>query len=218
MNHGKSTYSLLVGFLIPLVLLSGCATTKGKVSDGNYYAPLNNFVMPLPRPFIGGLRIQDRNDPDGGLVSALDDMGNNQGVTYLRLPANPEALLSDPAKRDSAYRGFVHDYALPNLYRPVSPQSKLVHEEFLYSGQDRAFFAVVVFPELSSVMDAKTGKRADSARALMVFDKNGFMYMLHTEMITALTFRKVNPASLTNSDLEAARSNLQRMRASIRFQ
>jgi hypothetical protein len=35
---------------------------------------------------------------------------------------------------DSAYRGFVHDYALPALFRPVSAQSKIVHEEFLGSG------------------------------------------------------------------------------------
>jgi len=31
-------------------------------------------------------------------------------------------------------------------------------------------------------MDGKTGKRRDSVRALLVFDKNKFMYMLHSEI------------------------------------
>ena len=209
------TIVAVCGVVIPLLVLSGCATTKGKVSDGNYYAPLNNFVIPLPTPLFGGLRIQDNNDAEGGMVSFHDDTGNNEGVTYVRLPANAETVHSDPAKRDSAYRSFVHDYALPGLFLPVSSESKLVHEEFLYSGPDRAFLAVVVIPEGSTLMDVKAGKRLESVRALLVFDKSGFMYMLHTEMMTA--FSKADAASLSAKDLETARTELQRMRTSIRF-
>jgi hypothetical protein len=214
MNSGKSIVVLLFfGIVIPLLFLSGCATTKGKVSDGSYYAPLGNFVLPLDR---GNIRIQDKNDERSGIVSVLDDMGNNEGITYASLPATAEGVLNDPAKRDSAYRGFVHDYALLTYFQPVSAQSKIVHEEFLGSGPDRAFFAVAVIPEISSVLDGKTGKRWDSVRALLVFYNNKFMYMLHSEINTV--FGPVNAASLTNKDLEAARKKMQRMRASIRFQ
>ena len=213
MNNVRSMNLLFFGIVIPFLFFSGCATTKGKVSDGNYHAPLGNFVLPLDR---GNIRIQDNNDARSGMVSVLDDMGNNEGVTYVGLPANAEAIHNDPAKRDSAYRGFVYDYALPSLFRPVSAQSKVVHEEFLGSGLDRAFFAVVVIPEASSAMDAKTGKRWDSIRALLVFDKNKFIYMLHSEINTV--FDPVNAASLKDKDLEAARKKMQRMRGSIRFQ
>ena len=212
-ESGNSVNLLCLGIVIPLLLLSGCATTKGKVSDGSYHAPLGNFVLPVDR---GNIRIQDKNDARSGMVSVLDDMGNNEGITYVSLPANAEAVHNDPAKMDSAYRGFVHDYALPALFRPVSAQSKNVHEEFLGSGLDRAFFAVAVIPEASSVMDGKTGKRRDSVRALLVFDKNKFMYMLHSEINTV--FDPVNAASLTKSDLGAARSKMLRMRGSVRFQ
>jgi len=95
-------------------------------------------------------------------------------------------------------------------------QSKIVHEEFLGSDLDRAFFAVAVIPEASSIMDPKMGKKWDSVRALLVFDKNKFMYMLHSEINTVLD--PVHAASLTDKDLEAARKAMQRMRASIRFQ
>lgn len=131
MKSGKPVNLLCLGIVIPLLLLSGCATTKGKVSDGSYHAPLGNFVLPLDR---GNIRIQDKNDARSGMVSVLDDMGNNEGITYVSLPANAEAVHNDPARMDSAYRGFVHDYALPALFRPVAAQSKIVHEEFLGSG------------------------------------------------------------------------------------
>ena len=189
------------------------ATTQGKVSGGSYYAPLGNFVLPLDR---ANIRIQDKNDARNGMVSALDDMGNNEGVTYVAFPEDAEAIQSDPARRDSAYRGFVHDYALPSLFRPVSAQSNIVHEEFLGSGVDRVFFAIAVIPGASSIVDGRTGKRRDSVRALLVFDKNRFMYMLHSEINTV--FGPVNAASLASNDLEAARKRMQRMRESIRFQ
>ena len=78
MKSGNSVNLLCLGIVIPLLLLSGCATTKGKVSDGSYHAPLGNFVLPLDR---GNIRIQDKNDARSGMVSVLDDMGNNEGIT-----------------------------------------------------------------------------------------------------------------------------------------
>jgi hypothetical protein len=149
------------------------------------------------------------------MVSVLDEMGNNQGVTYVRLPATADAVRDDPEKRDAAYRGFVHDYALPALFVPVSPGSRVTHEEVLGSGPERAFFAIAVLPEASSVVDGNTGKKWDSVRALLVFDEKGFMYMLHSEINTV--FDPVNADSLKEKDLESARRAVQSLRASIRF-
>jgi len=218
MKSQRDLFLIALLLFVPLSLLAGCATTKGKVADGNYSSPLNNFVIPLPTPFIGSLRIQDRNDADTGIVSFLDDFGNNNGVTYLRLTPDLDAVFNDPARRDSAYRSFVHDYAMKHYFLPVSAQSKIVREEFLYAGPERAFFAIVAIPEVSSVMDMKAGKRLDSHRALLVFDKKGFMYMLHTELVTALTLKKTSSSSLEDKDIGPAQNTLQRMRASIRFQ
>lgn len=213
MRSGRYMSGSCFGAAILLLLSSGCSTTRGKVSDGSYHAPLGNFVLPLDR---GNLRIQDRSEARNGMVSVLDDMGNNEGVTYVGLPVTSGADRRDPARVDVEYRSFVHEYALPSLFRPVSPRSSIVHEEFLGSGPDRAFFAVAVIPEASSVMDGKTGKRRDSVRALLVFDHNQFRYMLHSEMNTI--FDPVDAASLANKDLEAARTRMQRMRTSIHFQ
>lgn len=198
---------------IPFLILAACATTAGKVSDGNYYAPRGDFVLPIDR---GNVKVQDRVDELGGLVSVVDDMGNNYGVTYVLIPPGSADLRNDPAKLDAELSSFVHEYVLPGVFRPVSPRSTVDHEEFLGTGPDRAFFAVATVPEISSIVDGKTGKRWDSVRSLLVFDKNRHVYMLHSEMNTALG--PVNAAALTSKDLDAARKRMQRLRESIRFQ
>lgn len=214
MKRYRFAFLTVFKILIPLLFVSGCATTKGRISGGNYHAPLSNFVMPLPKGV--GLRIQDNYDKDGGMVSFHDDFGNNQGVTYLRLPANADSVHADPTKRDAAYRGFVHDYAMPSLFRPVSSQSKVVAEEFLGAGPERAYFAVVVIPEGSTLMDLKTKKRLDSFRGVLVFDEKGFMYMLSSEMSSV--FEKTDPSSMDDKRLKAAQNTLQHMRKAISFQ
>lgn len=220
MNRQSCARVWFVAILLALVV-SGCATslmgtTKGRVSEGNYYSPLENFVLPLPTPMFGDVRIQDRNDAQSGLVSVLDDMGNNEGVTYVSLSGEAGTIQILPEGVDSVYRSFVYEYVLPGLFQPVSPQSKVVHEEFLDSRPDRAFFAIAVIPGASSLMDGKTGKLVESVRALLAFDDGKYMYMLHLEMNTGLS--RVNSDSLTEGDLAGARSALKTMRASIRFQ
>jgi hypothetical protein len=96
-----------------------------------------------------------------------------------------------------------------------APLGNFVLEEVLGSGPERAFFAVAVLPEASSVVDGSTGKKWDSVRALLVFDENGFMYMLHSEINTV--FDPVKADSLKEKDLESARRAVQSLRASIRF-
>lgn len=194
--------------------VAGCAPGMTNVSGGNYRAPLNNFVMPVPSG--SGTKINERHDERSGAVSFYDEFGNNESVFYGRLPADAGATLGDATKRDAAYRGFLHDYLMPSYFLPVSANAKVVREEFLYAGPDRAYFAVVVIPEASAVVDGQTGKRRDAVRDLMVFYQNSFMYALSWEFTDV--FEKVAPAPLLNSRVEASQTALRRMRQSIRFQ
>jgi hypothetical protein len=43
-------------------------------------------------------------------------------------------------------------------------------------------FAVVNIPEGSSMLDVKAGKNLDSTRGLLIFAKNGFIYMLGKQL------------------------------------
>jgi len=222
MTHRRSIRGLFVGLLLPLVT-SACAgtmmsSTKGKVSDGNYYSPLGNFVMPLHAGMFGPPRINDSLDTEGkgGVVSALDDTGANRGVTYQPLDGAAGSAPVDPEKQDLIYRSFVFDYVLPNYYKPVSPHARVVHEEYLDSGPGRAFFAIAVIPGASSMMDGKTGARLDSIRALLVFQRGAFIYMLHQEMNTS--FGRVSADAISEKEVADNKKGVKALRESIRFQ
>ena len=192
---------------------TACHAGPGRVADGKYYAPLDNFVVPVPG-FVG-LRVQDESDQTGGMVAFHGDLGGNRGVTYVRLPEGMDQAMSSEARRDATYRSFVHDYALSSLFRRASPQAKIVWEESVNQGEERALFAVVDIPGASTLLDAKTGKRLDSVRALLVFHRHDFIYMVSDELNSAL--ESVDPAALGNERLLAARVALEAMRAEMTF-
>ncbi len=204
---------LALALVAVLAFAPACLAGQGRVADGKYYGPLDNFVVPLPK--LVGLRVQDESDPSGGMVAFHGDLGGNRGVTYVRLPEGMGAAMSDAARRDATYRSFVHDYALPSLFRRASLQAKIVWEEPVNQGAERALFAVVDIPGASTLLDAKTNKRLDSVRALLVFQRRDFIYMLSDELNSAL--ESVDPAALGNERLLAARVALEAMRAEMSF-
>ena len=180
---------------------------------GKYQSPLNNFSITLPNWV--GLKIQDQNDNEGGRVSFLDDFGNLWAVTYLRMPTDSSSVFGDPDRHDRAYRGFVSDYAMPVLFRKSVPDSSVVKDEFIDARGIRVYFVVVNIPGASNILDPKKNQRLDSIRGLMVFDKNGFIYMLETEMNSV--FSPTYASSLTAKQVERAQATLVRIKESMTF-
>lgn len=213
-----SVFRILASFLICLVVVGHAgAATKGRVVEGRYHSPLDNFSMPLRKAM--GMRIQDDNDADGGRVSFPDDWGYLEAVTYLRVPVEATAALDDPEQRDAIYRSFINDYAMQTLFLPASPQTAVVRDEFIEAGGGQAYFVIVNIPGASAMIDAKKKKRTkprlDSVRALLVFDKNGFMYMLESEMNYSVS--PTSASSLSTSQLERAQDNLRKLKESMTF-
>ena len=215
----KPFVRLFVLALLPFVGV-GCATaTKGTVSGGVYQSPLNNFTVVVPRTGPG-LKIQDQNDNEGGRVSFHDDFGNVVAITYSRLPEGSETVFKDSEKRDAVYSGFLKVFAVPKLFSRVTPDARVVREEFQDNGDNRVFFAVVSLPGGSTLVDRKQNKRLDSVRGILVFHKGGFIYMLENEMNNGLSnvFNKVNPSSLTPKQIEMTQSALNRVKGTMVFQ
>lgn len=176
-------------FVLPLVLVvTGCATTKGKVTAGRYYAPSSNFNMTVPN-FVQP-RIQDDYDESGGYVSFIGQLGGLSSVFYERLPAEVKAIASDPNRQESVYRAYLHEQAMPNIFRRASPQSSLLHEEVLGAGADKAYFAVVMIPEASNSFDVKANRRFDSVRGLLIFIEGAYLYMLTEETGHTIEWRR----------------------------
>ena len=210
-------WALMLGLLCVGVLEG--ATAAGKVSNGVYFSPLNNFTIPVPN--WRSLKIQDRNDDDFSIVSFLDraDLfpAPLQSIVTLRLTAEVEPVFLDPSKRDAALEGFLTGFAMPHLFQNVAPRTTIVHREFLDEGDRRFHFAVVNIPEGHTFLhNPKKGKQDDSVSGLLIFHNKGFMYLVRVEMKT-LSNVGLDASSLSLKDLESARKSLLRTMGTMKF-
>lgn len=165
-----------VSFAAILLFLGGCTTTRGQISDGRYISPLGNFTVPLPDGM--GLRVQEKGEKDWGSVAFHDDFGSFKSIFYLHL--SPESLKTqnDPIKQRAILVSFLNDFAMPSLFKPVSPSANILHREHVNVGDYNAYFAVVEIPDGSTMFDVRANKRYDTKRGLLIFVKGEFMYML----------------------------------------
>lgn len=195
------------------LVIAGCATTKGTISGGKYQSPLNNFSVALPNWI--NLKIRDQNDANGGSVSFHDDLGNLWAITYLRLSAGSDAAFIDNEKRYVAYRDYFNSIAVPAFSNRTSKGIRTVREEFLGEGKNKIYFALIDLPEGSVLIDPKKHQQFDAIKGLLIFDRNGFIYMVENEMSSV--FGRVDPSTLTTKQLEPLQETLNRLKDSIIF-
>lgn len=178
MVNVRATHIMRV-LAVGLLFLAGCAATRGGSSSKIYTAPKGNFTLPVPAMgLFGGTTVQDQADEEIGYVSFHGDLGKVKSITYLKLPSTWVDDFADLAIREAALRGFLHDYAMPVLFEPVSPVTEILAEDLLGAPAQSEYFAVVKIPEGSTLEDAKTGRRLESTRALLIFPRGEYMYML----------------------------------------
>ena len=208
----KQSYRLCMLMLLSLVV-AGCATTKGTAGGGKYQSPLNNFTVALPN--WTNLKIRDQNDGNSGSVSFHDDLGNLSAITYLRLPADAVTTFKDDEKRYAAYRDYFNNVAVPVFSGRAAKGMRTVREELLDDGKNKIYFALIDLPEGSALADPKKNQRFDAMKGLLIFDRNGFIYMVENEMSSV--FGRVDPSSLTAKQLELLQEALKRLKDSMVF-
>jgi len=207
-----------LGVALGALGLAGCAglPTKGRVAGGRYQSPMNNFSIALPA--LSDAQVEDRVEPEvnpiGGSVIFRAATGEFWLVDYMRLPEGFAARLNTPDKQDEAHRRYLARYALSGV-DGASPQSAVVKEEALEADGARAYFAVINIPEGSRLIDGKTNRRLDSVRGLLVFDRDGYMYMLGCEMNFA--GHRVDAAELTDEQVKDAQATLELMKGNMAF-
>ncbi len=220
-SHNRWRRALAIA-LIGLVA-TACVAVSTDASARDYRSPLGNFTVTVPSGL--GMRTNQQHDREGGRVSFHDDFGSLSAISYWRPPADHAELISDPARRDLAYSNYLHAVVMPDMFRPASASARVLHEEFLGEpGVGREYFAVVDLPEGAALMDARTGRRLDSVRALLIFETGGFMYVLESEIgggVFALGQARPNAVSsdapLDDAALQNARDILHRFRETIAF-
>jgi hypothetical protein len=172
----NATVITLVTFVAISLLLGSCATTSGQIADGRYFSPLSNFSVPIPDGL--GLRVQEEGTTEGGGVAFHDDFGSLKSIFYLRLSPETLKTQNDPIQQRVILVSFLDDFAMPNLFKPVSPGANILHREHLNVGDYNAYFAIVEIPGGSTMFDVRSNKGFDTKRGLLIFVNGGFMYML----------------------------------------
>jgi len=195
--------------ILSVLLISGCfgLLLKGKVVENRYYSPMNNFSIALPT--LTEMEIEDQSDHAGGGVTFRSSTGMFWLVNYRKLTADVASKFGSPEKRDEAYRAYVTDVPLLKAQR-FSPNSSIVKDEFIDTHGSRRYFAVLNIPEGSRLVHPVTNRRFDSVRGLVVFEKNGFIYMLGCEMnyvghptyASRLTDKQIGEAKETLGSIE----------------
>jgi hypothetical protein len=107
-------------------------------------------------------------------------------ITYRRLTEDSDGVLNDVDKRKAAVRSFLHDYALPELFQPVSEDTEILLEEFVGTSKATEYFAVIRIPAGAIERNA-LGERLDSIRALLIFPYENYMYMLGFDNMTVIS-------------------------------
>lgn len=199
-------------------LTAATAWAAGKVVDGYYHSPFNNFSVTVPQ--WRGLTIQDRNDADFAIVTFLDRSdipAPLRSIICLRLPADAEPMLETQEKRDVLYQRFFYGFALPAVFQSVAPRTSVAQQELIGDGEARFYFAVINIPEAHTALrNPRENKQEDSVSALLIFHNKGFMYLLRTEMKSIFN-PTLKASSLTPGELESARKALMQIKDAMRF-
>jgi hypothetical protein len=167
---------------------------KGSVTDGIYTDPLKNFNCLFPSLTTGptGKVLEDETSPDGGRVTFFDDFGTLLSVHYFNVGEPP--LFENPEKRKT-YLEDVLTSLMQSMFIPVSPNSSISHKEFLGDENKEILYAVIYFPQGSTLADSKTHKRLDAMRGAFVLNKGKFVYLLSTQ---SFVFKANDSGSIEN--------------------
>lgn len=164
-----------------LVLGLGAPPLYAQKPGKLFTSPLKNFTVVVPDfGSLGfgtdGTKAQKQNSKDGGTVSFMNGAGRLLRIDYTRLPTDT-ILPTDSIELQAFYHKALEDQTLR------TNSSSLLSERAYVLDNASMLLALVSFPAGSTLQDAVTGKRRDSVRAVLVFARGGFLYMLHAELV-----------------------------------
>lgn len=157
---------------------------NGKIENGIYYDPIRRFQMEVPYLVQPGATIRGQLDQSGGSIQFSDDMGKLIRVDVVTANS-PDALsiLNNPDW--NSVLSLNREYML-GLYQSVSPQTTLIHQEFIKQQGRGLDYYVCKLPQGSTLADVQTKKRHDALRASISFREGNSIFVVTKQHILGL--------------------------------
>lgn len=169
---------LMIGILV--IGLCGCSQQhvitfsepeltrlQGSVIEGRYNAAESLFNCEVP-PLSVDCHVEDCYAPGGGAVAFRDNRGSLIKIEVMQLPL--EIIIQAAQKQEVArniLHGFFEEVVMQTLTN-ASKETEILHTEFLCLGVEEAYFAVVLIPKMSTVINLDKGEPWDSIRGYII--------------------------------------------------
>ncbi|MBX3133180.1 MAG: hypothetical protein KF689_07330 [Gemmatimonadaceae bacterium] len=134
-----------------------------------------DFAVPVPRYNFGYARSERERMREGTAVHFRGDAGEMHYIESLRAPRGWTA------PTDSAELVEFLSQRPREIHR-TNPTSRVLAELPIVLDGAPAMLVVLEFPEGHTLMDQSTRKRLDSVRAFVAFTRNGYLYLVGTEL------------------------------------
>lgn len=168
------------GSISIILVLSGCSSLDGNISNGRYYAPNKAFSFEVPYMYPHGAKRDDNFDRkfgegepkfETGSVSFSDDFGSLLCVDVVRFPEKLD--VNDKAFLTST------EAATFNIYQEKFPKAEIVRQEFIQWNNRTAKYFVVHIPQGSAIVSGNG--RMDVYKAMSAFMDEEYLYIFSTQ-------------------------------------
>lgn len=185
--------------LLPcLFQLQGCATKRATIVDNRYLAPGGQFSCELPDR-LPGFTVREHyvKDTQQGFVEFPTDFGMTT-VYYWRVSSNvTQEQGLDQAARSKFLEDSLENVLMRGIFLPTSPDSEIVHSEFVSGAQGEMLFALVLVPGASGAWNVATGEKFDAKVGTYLFVRNNYLFGLRVQ------YNIRDFASLSETNLES---------------
>ena len=145
--------------------------------DRMQFVEQSPYTVAVPNLAFGSRTDQNFHD-HGGALSFHSDFGEVYQILSDEMTPEVAAKVYDPALTPDAIRSYLENYIVPEVLRKAAPRTSLVHSESVIIGDKPACFGLVNMPEGSVLEDARTHKRLDDRRGLLIVARGKFIYMI----------------------------------------
>ena len=169
----------ITALLLFLLQLQGCVPKQANSATTRYMAPGGKFSCELPERLPGFIiREHYEEDTQRGFVEFPTDFGMTV-IYYWRLTSStmPGQHLNQTARRE-LLEDCLEDVLMQGIFLPTSPDSEIMHREFVLVGEEEMLFALILVPAASGASNLATDEKFNAKVGNYLFVRDEYAFAL----------------------------------------